>query len=93
MMTLQILKPMDFTKAQYFRYLRNKTFLFQIKNLINCASRATYGKKLFCSRGNLYIDQYQFLLGEKIYAQNKPIENKAKSIKPKLLKALNLNQF
>ena len=42
MMTSQILKFVDFTKTQKFRYLENETIFFlQIKKLINCASWAS----------------------------------------------------
>ena len=42
MMTSQILKSVDFTKAQKSRYLENETlFLFQIKKFINCESTTT----------------------------------------------------
>ena len=42
MMTSQILKSADFTKAQKSRYLENETLLFlQIKKNINYTSRAT----------------------------------------------------
>ena len=48
MMTSQILKSVDFTKAQK-SYLEEVTlFLFRIKRIINCASRATsWQKKTF----------------------------------------------
>ena len=43
MMMSQILKSGDFTKTQKSRYLKKETlFLLQIKELINCASKATY---------------------------------------------------
>ena len=46
MMTSQILKSVDFTKTQKARYLENGTlFLFQIKKIINCASRTTLWQK------------------------------------------------
>ena len=45
MMTSQILKSVDFIKAQKSRYLENETFLFQIKKFINCASTATLWQK------------------------------------------------
>ena len=47
MMTSQILKSMDFTKTQKSRYFENETlFLLQIKNFINCTSRATLWQKI-----------------------------------------------
>ena len=46
MMTSQILKSVDFIKAQKSRYLENETFLFQIKKFINCASTATLWQKI-----------------------------------------------
>ena len=46
MMTSQILKSVDFTKTQKYRYLKNETFLFQIKKFINCASRAALWHKI-----------------------------------------------
>ena len=46
MMTLQILKFVDFIKTQKSRYLENKTLFFlQLKKFINYKPRATYGKK------------------------------------------------
>ena len=46
MVASQILKSVDFTKAQKSRYLKNEIlFLFQIKKIINCASRATLWQK------------------------------------------------
>ena len=42
MMTLQILKSMDFTKTQKSKYLEKETLFFlQIKKFINYTSRAT----------------------------------------------------
>ena len=46
MMTSQILKSLDFTKTQKSRYLKNETFLLQIKNFINYTSRATLLQKI-----------------------------------------------
>ena len=46
MMISQILKSVGFTKTQKSKYLKNKTFLFQIKKLINCASRAILWQKI-----------------------------------------------
>ena len=47
MMTSQILKFVDSTKAQKSRYLENKTFfLLQIKKFINYTSRATLLQKI-----------------------------------------------
>ena len=45
MMTSRILKYVDFTKTQKSKYLKKETFLFQIKKIINCASRATLWQK------------------------------------------------
>ena len=45
-MMSQILKSMDFTKTQKSRYRENKTFLLQIKKIINCALRATLLQKI-----------------------------------------------
>ena len=54
MMTSQILKFVDFPKTQKSRNLENKTLLFlQIKNLLITHQGLLYGKKLFCSGGNL----------------------------------------
>ena len=39
MMTLQILKSVDFTKTQKSRYLENKIFFLQVKRFINYTSR------------------------------------------------------
>ena len=49
MMTSQILKSVDFTKAQKSRYLKNEAFLvvLQITKFINFASRATLWQKPF----------------------------------------------
>ena len=48
MMTSQILKSVDFTKAQKSRYLENETlFLLQTKKFINYGSRATSWQKIF----------------------------------------------
>ena len=45
-MTLQILKSVDFTKAEKFRYLENeKSFFIEIKKFINYTSRATFWQK------------------------------------------------
>ena len=47
MMTSQILRSVDFTKTQKFRYLENeKLFYLQIKKSINYKSRATSFQKL-----------------------------------------------
>ena len=41
-MMSHVLKFVDFTITQKSRYLENETlFLFQIKKIINCASKAT----------------------------------------------------
>ena len=46
MMTSQILRPVDFTKAQKSRYLKKETLFFlQIKKFINYTSRATFLQK------------------------------------------------
>ena len=46
MMTLQILKSMNFTRTQKSRYLENKAIIFlQIKKFINHTSRATLWQK------------------------------------------------
>ena len=46
MMTSQIVKFVDFTKAQKSRYFENKTLFFlQIKKLINYTLRATLLQK------------------------------------------------
>ena len=46
MMTLQILKSMNFTKTQKSRYLENKAIFFlQIKTFINHTSRAALWQK------------------------------------------------
>ena len=46
-MTSQILKSVDFTKAQKSRYLENETLFFLlIKKIVNCTSRATLLHKL-----------------------------------------------
>ena len=47
MMTSQILKSVDFTKAQKSRYLENETLFFlQIKKFINYTLRATLLQKI-----------------------------------------------
>ena len=46
MMTSQILKFVDFTKTQKSRYLKNETFLLQIKKFIDYTSRATLWEKI-----------------------------------------------
>ena len=46
MMTSQILKHVDFTETQKYRYLENKTYLIQFKKFINYKSRATLWQKL-----------------------------------------------
>ena len=55
MMTSQILKSVDFTKAQKSRYLESETFFPELKKITNYTSRATLlqKKKWFCSGGNL----------------------------------------
>ena len=54
MMTSQLLKSVDFTKTQKFRYLVNETlFLLQIKKFLIAHEGLLYGKKHFCSGGNL----------------------------------------
>ena len=51
MMSLQILKPVDFSKTQRSRYLENKTLFFlQIKILINNTLRATLWQKIVLQR-------------------------------------------
>ena len=46
-MTLQILKSVDFTKPQKSGYLENETLFFlQIKKIINYTSRATLWYKI-----------------------------------------------
>ena len=45
-MTSEILKFVDFTKTQKFRYLENETFFLQIKKIINYTSRATLWQKI-----------------------------------------------
>ena len=53
MMKSQILKSVDFIKIQKSRYLENETLFFlQIKKLITDQG-LLYGKKYFCSGGNL----------------------------------------
>ena len=43
----QILKSVNFTKIQKFRYLKNETFFFlQIKEFINYTPRATLLQKI-----------------------------------------------
>ena len=47
MMTSQILKSMNFTKAQKSRYLENETIFFlQIKEFINYTLRVTLWQKI-----------------------------------------------
>ena len=47
MMTSQILKFVDFTYTQKFKYLENKTLFFlQIKKIINYTSRTTLSYKV-----------------------------------------------
>ena len=54
MMTSQILKSVDFTKTQKSRYLENETFFLQIKKINYILIKGYfYGKKQFCSRGNI----------------------------------------
>ena len=43
MMTLQILRSVDFTKLQKPRYLENETFSLQIKKIINCIHKFIKG--------------------------------------------------
>ena len=45
MVTLQILKFVDFTKTEKSRYLKNETFFLQMKRFINYKSRATLWQK------------------------------------------------
>ena len=46
-MMSQILKSVDFTKTQKYRYLKNETLFFlQIKNFINYTLRATLLQKI-----------------------------------------------
>ena len=45
MMMSQILKSVDFTKTQKFRYLENENCFLQIKKLINYPSRAALLQK------------------------------------------------
>ena len=45
MMMSQISKSVDFTKTQKSTYLKNRTFLFQLKKIINYTSRATLLQK------------------------------------------------
>ena len=52
MMTSQILKYVDFTKTQKFRYLENETFFLQTKKSLITHEGLLYGK-IFCSGGNL----------------------------------------
>ena len=47
MMTLQILKFVDFAKTPKSRYLENKTlFVLQVKKFINYTSRVTLWQKI-----------------------------------------------
>ena len=47
MMTSQILKFVDFTKTQKYRYLENETlFSLQMKKFINYTSKATLWQKM-----------------------------------------------
>ena len=46
MMMSQILKSVDFTKTQKFRYLENEAFLIQIKKFINYTSSAALLQKI-----------------------------------------------
>ena len=46
MMTSQILKSVDFTKTQKYRYLENETFFLQIKKIINYTLKATLWQKI-----------------------------------------------
>ena len=46
MMTSYVLRFMDFTKIQKFRYLNNETFFSSNKKLINSYQGLLYGKKL-----------------------------------------------
>ena len=52
MMTLQILKSVDFTKTQKCRYLENETLLVQIKKLINY-TLITLRQKIVCTGGKV----------------------------------------
>ena len=54
MMTSQILKSVDFTKIQKFRYLENKALFFlQIKKISLIVHQGLLqGKKLFCRGEN-----------------------------------------
>ena len=46
MVTSQILKSADFTKAQKYKYLENETiFLIQIKKMLNTHKRLLHDKK------------------------------------------------
>ena len=46
MMTLQVLKFVNFTKSQNSRFLKIKTFFLQIKKIINYKSKATLWQKI-----------------------------------------------
>ena len=51
MITSQVLNSVNFTKTLKSRYLENKTFFFfQLKNFINCPSRATLWQKRFVAK-------------------------------------------
>ena len=55
MMTLQILKSVNFTKTQKSRYLESKIFFsLQKKNSLNAHQGLLYGKEQFCSRPLTY---------------------------------------
>ena len=53
MMTSQILKSAAFTKTKKSRHLENKTLKFIKKEILNAHQGSLYGKKYFCSGGNL----------------------------------------
>ena len=59
MVKSQILKFMNFTETQKFRYLENETFFLQIKKFVNYTS-ALYGKKYFCNGVNL-LEHFFFI--------------------------------
>ena len=46
LMSSQILKSVDFTRTQKFRYLEDKTFFLQIKKFINYTSRGALWQKI-----------------------------------------------
>ena len=54
MMTSQILLFVNFTKTQKSKYLEKEALFFlQIKKFIHYTTALLYGKKYFCSGGNL----------------------------------------